>query len=217
MGIEGQLPRYLSAGEEELGDIPSEMMFQGRWGFEEARHKPTLRLVLICSGTRTKEQMAEYEAKVLEHPWSAKEHTGLDTFLGVRIYRMFQERATYVNYRGLLGLIRQDYGLPQHLTDEERKRGQQIGAAEAVDKVSKDELGHHVINLEIVKIHHKYFPEETEEKIRQVEEGFKMPALDCLPNRRKFFKAFARTRIYDGAIHRQQVVQPTLRALGLAA
>lgn len=217
MGIEAQLPSYLLEGENGLGDIQSEMMFQGRWGFEEARHQPTLKLVLVCSDARTEKQVAEYDEKVLQKNWSPSEHPGLDNLLGARVYRMFQERGTYVNYRGLLGLIRQDYGLPQNLTDEERDRSYQIGAAEPVDKIAQDELVHHVINLQLVKIHLKHFPQETKDKINQVLEGFRMPALNLLPNRREFVHALHSTRIYDGLIYRQQVVEPTLRALGLAA
>lgn len=216
MGVEAQLPSYLSEGENGLGSIQSEMMFQERWGFEEERHKPTLGLVLICSGARTEEQIEKYDAKVLQQSWSASEHPGLDNCLGARIYRMFQERGTYVNYRGLLGLVRQDYGLPQNLTSEERNRGQQIGAAELINKIAQDELAHHVINLQLVQIHLNYFPEETKEKVYQVLEGFKMPALNLLPNRREFVHALNRTRIYDATIHRQRVVEPTLKALNLA-
>lgn len=105
MGIEAQLPNYLSEGSG-LGIFQDGLE---RWGFEEARHEPTLKLVLANSGVR------------------------------------------------------------------------------------------------------------TEDKIREVEEGFGMPALDSLPNRREFVRALARTRIYDGLIHRQQVVEPTLRVAGLAA
>ena len=217
MGIEAQLPTYLLEGERSLGSIESEILFQKRWGFEEGRHEPTLGLILVESGARTEEQIAEYNATVLQKKWSRDAHPGIDTCLGVRIYRMFQERSTYVNYRGLWGEVRDDYGLPQNLTDDERKRGSQIGAAEAIDKIAKDELGHHVVNLQLVRIHLNYFPEETEEKITQVLEGFRMPALNSLPNLRPFIHALRQTRIYDGRIFKQQVVEPTLKALGLAA
>lgn len=217
MGIEKQLPNYMKAGRNELSGNPSRIMLLNRWGFEEERHEPTLRLALVESGINTEEEIDDYNAKVLQKPWSNTNHQGMDNALGSVAYTMFQERATYINYRGLLRFIRQDYGLPQTLTDEERKRGQQVGAAEAIDKISKDELGHHVINLQIVRIYHKYFPEYTEGKIRQVLEGFRMPALDSLPNRREFIRALARTRIYDGTVHRQQVVEPILKALNLAA
>lgn len=79
------------------------------------------------------------------------------------------------------------------------------------------ELGHHVINLELVRIHLKHFPDETREKIREVGESFRMPALNSLPNRHEFVQALRSTRIYDGRVYQQQVVQPTLKSLGLAA
>lgn len=217
LGIEAQLPFYLAAADEELSEIPSEVVFMDRWGFEEDRHEPTLASVLIHSGARTPEQIAKYKSEVLEHAWSPRDHQGLDTLLGVRIYRMFQERGTYVNYRGLYSLIRQDYGLPKTLTPEEREKGQQIGACEPVNAVSNDELGHHVINLKLVGIHLRHSPEETNEKIEEIQEGFRMPALHLLPNRREFVQALGRTRIYDRAKYEQLVVAPTRRYLGLAA
>lgn len=212
MGIEAQLPNYLSEG------TGLEIFQEGldRWGFEEARHEPTLKLVLVHSGVRTEAEIAEYKAKVLQHPWSVSEHPDLHDDLDAIIFAMFQERATYVNYRGLLKLIRQDYGLPQNLTDEEREKGHQIAAAEPIDKISKDELGHHVIDLQLVQIRLRYFPEETEERIHLTLEGFRMPALNSLPNRREFIHALARTRIYDKKKYRQQVVELTLKACNLA-
>lgn len=214
MGVEDQLPFYLAAGEERLPGIPSENIFLDRWGFEEGRHSPTLGLILVASGVRTEDQIAKYTTKVLERGWSPNDHPGLDNLLGVRIYRMFQERSTYINYRGLVNLMRQDYSLPQNLIDKERERGYQIGAAEGVDKISKDELGHHVINLQLVKIHLKYFPEETNAKIKQILDGFKMPALNSLPTLHELVKALRSTRIYDGNVFQRQVVEPTLKGLG---
>ena len=220
MGVEAELPFYLTTGdrddwEKRLKDVPSEVLFGDRWGDEEGRHKPTLAEILFYYGVRTREEIAAYNKAVLQHGWSPTDHQGLNSLVGARVYRMFQERATYVNYRGLLSLIRQDYGLPQDLTAKERSRGRQIGAAEAVDTVSMDEQGHFVINFELVKIHLKYFPEETKKKIREVHDGFKMPSLRFLPNQREFVQALRNTHIYSGNIFQEQVAQPTLRSLGL--
>lgn len=216
MGVESFLPDYLSEGFRGLEGIPSRMTLHNQWGTEEARHGPGLRLVLLCSGVRSEAELKEYEGRIGQNRWAASQHTGLDNPMGAAIYIMLQERGTYVNYQGLHILVRQDYGLPQGLTEDERERGQEIGAAEVISKIAKDEIAHHVINLQLVRIYLKYFPEETLEKVRQVVSGFRMPALNLLPNRHQFIKALHTTRIYDRTIYQRQVLEPTLKSLGIA-
>ena len=49
----------------------------------------------------------------------------------------------------------------------------------------------------------------------KVFQGFRMPALQLLPNAREFLRAVRRSEIYSGPIHREQVHNPVLRSLGL--
>nr|MBP8251684.1 hypothetical protein [Herpetosiphon sp.] len=87
---------------------------QLQWGAEEAKHAEAWELVLLHSGVRTAEQIRHYRDRVADHRWTMFEnHPGFDTPLGVAVYAMVQERATYFNYDELRKRIRADYGLPE--------------------------------------------------------------------------------------------------------
>ncbi len=88
------------------------------WGMEEAKHAEAWHLVLLHSGVRTEEQIREYRDKVGANRWTMGEnHPGFDTPLGVAVYAMVQERATFFNYDELRKRIRADYGLPEQATE----------------------------------------------------------------------------------------------------
>lgn len=185
------------------------------WGMEEAKHAEAWQLVLLHSGVRTEKQLAEYHERVSAHRWTMGEnHPGFDTPLGVSVYAMVQERATFFNYDELRKRIRLEYGLPEQSTPEERKRGKQIGAAGAFKTVSTDEIAHHAMFLRIVDIHKKYLPEETLDMVFRVLNGFNMPALYLIPNESEMKAALEKTRLYTPLKHGRWVANPILDALG---
>lgn len=188
---------------------------QLQWGAEEAKHAEAWELVLLHSGVRTQEQLDAYRDKVAEHRWTMGEnHPGFDTPLGVAVYAMVQERATYFNYDELRKRIRSEYGLPEQPTAEERKLGHQLGAAGAFKIVSTDEIAHHGMFLRIVDIHKKYFPYETLDMLLNVLKGFNMPALYLLPDQDEMKAALERTKLYTPLKHGRSVANPVLDALG---
>lgn len=185
------------------------------WGMEEAKHAESWHLVLMHSGVRTEDQIREYRDKVGAHRWTMGEnHPGWDTPLGVAVYAMVQERATYFNYDELRKRIRADYGLPEAPTEEERKRGKQYGAAAAFNIVAKDEIAHHAMFLQLVDIYKKYQPEETLDMIFRVLSGFNMPALYLIPNESEMKEALMRTKLYTPLKHARSVANPILDKLG---
>lgn len=185
------------------------------WGMEEAKHAEAWHLVLLHSGVRTEDQIQEYRDKVSAHRWRMGEnHPGFDTPLGITVYAMFQERATYFNYEELRKRIRIEYGLPEKSTDDERRRGMQYGAAAAFNIVARDEIAHHGMFLRLVDIYKKYQPEETVDMIFKVVTGFKMPALYLIPNEQEMREALMRTRLYTPLKHGRSVANPVLEALG---
>jgi acyl-[acyl-carrier-protein] desaturase len=172
-------------------------------------------LVLKHSLARTEEQLKTYLDKVRNFRWSLAQHPGTDTPLGVSAYAMVQERATYFNYQEMRARIREEYGLPVNPTPEEHHRGSEVGAAEAFRVVGLDEVAHHGIFLKLIQAYIRYFPSATFEVLRQVFEGFEMPALRFIPNNREFLRAVRRTDFYSGPKHRAAVHNPVLRSLGL--
>jgi acyl-[acyl-carrier-protein] desaturase len=185
------------------------------WGMEEVKHAESWELVLLHSGVRTPEQIRDYRDAVGTHRWTMGEnHPGFDTPLGIAVYAMVQERATYFNYEELRKRIRIEYGLPEQSTPEERKRGQQYGAAAAFNIVARDEIAHHAMFLKLVSIYMKYKPEETLDMIFKVLSGFNMPALYLIPNEVALREALQRTKMYTPLKHGRSVANPVLDALG---
>src|SRR3712207_4005067 len=216
LGIEDFVGDYVADAINIVGKIRARRNISLVWGMEEAKHAESWELVLLHSGVRTQKQLDEYRDKVNAHTWTMREnHPGLDTPLGVAVYAMVQERATFFNYDELRKRIRADYGLPEQATPEERARGKQIGAAGAFKIVSTDEIAHHAMFLRIVDIHKKYLPEETLDMVFRVLAGFNMPALYLIPNEAEMRAALERTRLYTPLKHRRSVATPILDALGL--
>ena len=216
LGIEDFVGDYVADAINIVGKIRARRNISLVWGMEEAKHAESWELVLLHSGVRTQKQIDEYRDKVNAHTWTMREnHPGLDTPLGVAVYAMVQERATFFNYDELRKRIRADYGLPEQATPEERARGKQIGAAGAFKIVSTDEIAHHAMFLRIVDIHKKYLPEETLDMISRVFAGFNMPALYLIPNASEMVAALERTKLYTPLKHGRSVANPILDLLGL--
>jgi hypothetical protein len=71
--------------------------FHANWGYEEAKHSLALGDWLLRSGARSEEQMADLEHAVFEHEWNLPHDNGI----GMVLYGMIQELATWLNYRNL--------------------------------------------------------------------------------------------------------------------
>ena len=216
LGIEDYVGDYVADAINIVGKIRARRNISLIWGMEEAKHAESWRLVLLHSGLRTEEQIDNYLEEVNSHTWTMGEnHPGFDTPLGVAVYAMVQERATFFNYDELRKRIRSEYGLPEQPTEEERKRGKQIGAAGAFKIVSTDEIAHHAMFLRIVDIYKKYLPGEALDMVFRVLGGFNMPALYLIPNESEMKAALERTRLYTPLKHGRFVANPILDLLGL--
>ena len=216
LGIEDYVGDYVADAINIVGKIRARRNTSLIWGMEEAKHAEAWELVLLHSGVRTQKQLDEYRDKVSTHTWTMGEnHPGFDTPLGVAVYAMVQERATFFNYDELRKRIRAEYGLPEQPTPEERKRGKQIGAAGAFRIVSTDEIAHHGMFLRIVDIYKKYLPQDTLDMVFRVLGGFNMPALYLIPNESEMKAALERTKLYTPLKHGRWVANPILDALGL--
>ena len=215
LGVEEYVADYVTAGLELFRHNRTRRNMQLQWGAEEARHGVAWELVLQHSGVRTETEIQAYLNKVQATRWKTEQHPGLDTPLGSTAYAMVQERATYFNYQEMRARIREEYRLPVAPTPQEKKRGSEIGASEAVRLVGQDEITHHGLFLKIVQSHIKYFPSLAFETMNTVFRGFEMPALRFIPNARSYLRAVLRTKLYSGEIHLQKVHNPVLKALGL--
>ena len=215
LGVEEYVADYVMAGLELFRHNRTRRNMQLQWGAEEARHGVAWEIVLRHSGVRTEAEIQTYLNKVQATRWKVEQHPGLDTPLGSTVYSMVQERATYFNYQEMRARVREEYGLPVAPTLQEKKRGAETGASEALRVVGQDEITHHGLFLKIVQSHIKYFPSLAFETLNTVFRGFEMPALRFIPNAYSYLRAVLRTKLYSGEIHRQKVHNPVLKALGL--
>lgn len=215
LGIEEYVGDYVQEGLAAFRQNRSRRNLQLQWGTEEARHGVTWELVLTHSGARTEAQLQSYLAKMQNNRWDPQHHAGLDDAIGAAIYAMFQERATHFHYQKMRLRIRAEYGLSLSPTPGELERGYEIAASEACRLVALDEITHHGLFLRIVQSAIKYFPSRTFALLEKVVAGFEMPALRLIPNARAFFRAIRRTNFYNVEIHRQEIHEPVLKALGL--
>ncbi len=215
LGVEEYVADYVTTGLELFRHNRTRRNMQLQWGAEEARHGVAWEIVLQHSGVRTEAEIQAYLNKVQEVRWDADHHPGLGTPLGSASYAMVQERATYFNYQEMRARIREEYGLPAMPTLQEKKRGSETGASEALRVVGQDEITHHGLFLKVVQSHIKYFPSFAFETLDTVFRGFEMPALRFIPNARSYLRAILRTKLYSGEIHREKVHNPVLKALGL--
>jgi len=205
LGVEDYVGDYVEEGLHLCRGQRERRNLQLAWGLEESKHAEAWELVLLHSGRRTPWQH-----------WRGREaHPGLDTPLGVACYAMVQERATYFNYDEMRKRIRTEYGLPEGATPFERARGQQVGAAGAFKTVATDEIAHHGIFLELVRIYLRYLPQDTLEALSTVLGGFTMPALALIPNAEALVEAMGRTRLHTPLKQVRHVNNPILETLGL--
>ncbi len=215
LGVEDYVGDYVEDGLNLLHNRRERRNLQLAWGMEELKHAEAWELVLLHSGRLTAAELADYREAVLAHKWRMRDdHPGLDTPLGVACYAMVQERATYFNYDEMRKRIRAEYGLPERPTAEERRRGTQVGAAGAFKIVANDEIAHHGIFLELVRIHMKYTPHATLDTLLRVFNGFTMPALYLLPNASALAEAMQRTLLHTPLKQGRAVNNPILDALG---
>lgn len=216
LGVEDYVGDYVEDGLNLLNNVRERRNLQLAWGMEELKHAEAWELVLLQSGVRTEQELREYRDKVGDHKWTMREnHPGLDTPLGVACYAMLQERATYFNYDEMRKRIREEYGLGEKATTVERQRGAQIGAAGAFKTVANDEIAHHGIFLELVRIYTKYLPHETLDTLLKVFNGFTMPALHILPNASDLAAAMQRTLLHTPLKQGRSVNNPVLDSMGL--
>ncbi|MBI3250194.1 MAG: acyl-ACP desaturase [Deltaproteobacteria bacterium] len=214
MGVEEYVGDYVQDGLEMFRENRTRRNMHLQWGAEEAKHGVAWELVLHHSLARTEAQLAAYLEKVRDSRWRPAQHHGIESPLGTTVYAMIQERTTFFHYQEVRARVRQEYGLPLAPTPEERKRGYEIGASEACRVVSRDELAHHSLFLQIVRSALHYLPSPTYDALTQVFSRFEMPAMRFIPNGRAYLRAVRRTNLYSAGIHKEKVHDPLLKSLG---
>jgi acyl-[acyl-carrier-protein] desaturase len=170
--------------------------FHANWGYEEAKHSLALGDWLLRSGMRTEQQMADLEGQVFDHEWNLPR----DSPLGMVLYGMAQELATWVNYRNL------------------RRRVDEVGdpaLSRILGYITVDERSHHDFYKRIALLYLERDRTGTLEELRKVLHTFAMPALHLLADSRQRYAAINSLDIFSEEIFFRDVLRPILAALGV--
>jgi acyl-[acyl-carrier-protein] desaturase len=165
------------------------------WSYEELKHGRLLELVLIRSGARTEEQVAEFRRGLFRKVWRPP----FDQARQMLVYAAYQERATNRNY--------------VQLREVALKLGAE-GAAAGLNYLARDEAFHHAYFRDVVRLYLEYDEVGTARDLVFVANNFRMPAQHLLPEPRDRIKALARNRIVNKRRIMDESILPTIKALG---
>ncbi len=196
--VELYLPDYTSRILPVVRACRGRSWFYANWGYEESKHSLVLRDWLLKSGHRTEEQMADLEERVFEGAWNLPH----DSHLGMLVYAMVQEYATWLNYRNL------------------RQRCHDIGGGDpALEQLmlllAVDERAHHAFFLDCVKLYLEHDRPAMLEQLRRVMNNFAMPAIHEMADSRQRIAAIKELDIFSEDIYYREVYLPLLQTLGV--
>jgi acyl-[acyl-carrier-protein] desaturase len=193
--VELYLPDYVGKQLPTVRDQRGRAWMVCNWGYEEAKHSMALGDWLLKSGSRTEEQMTDMENNVFANEYNLP----FDSPRGMICYTSFQELATQLHYRNLRRIV--------------------AGKCPALDRVlhlvAVDEAAHGDFFRTIVKIHLDEDREATIEAIRRVISTFAMPAVELFSESQRRANAVRELNIFNEEIYFYEVLEPTLRKLGL--
>lgn len=196
--VELYLPDYIEKAWPLLRNSRGRIWFHANWGYEEAKHSMAMGDWLTASGQRTEDQLREVETLVSQYVWDLPH----DSPIGMVLYGMTQELATFLHYRNL----------------RQRVEDEPVGdpaLSQLLKLISVDERAHHSFYLQVGKLYLERDREATIEALRRVIHTFKMPAVDMLAESRRRVLAIKELRIFDEDMFFTDVVKQLLFELGI--
>ena len=194
--VELYLPDYIGKALPMVRENRGWAAFHSNWGYEESKHSVVLGDWLLRSGARSDEEMTDLQTRVFQEEYELPE----DSPIGMVVYAMAQELATFIHYR--------------NLRLEVEKRGDPA-LSRLLSLVSVDERAHHAFYRTVVKLFLDLDRSGTLEQIRRVLTTFKMPAVLMHTDGSKRVKAVNELGIFTADIYGREVVMPILTSLGI--
>lgn len=194
--VELYLPDYIGKALPMIRANKGWAWFHANWGYEESKHSLALGDWLLRSGARTAEQMTDFEDQVFAHEWNLP----LDNPVGMVVYAMFQELATWAHYRNLKRRV-DEQGDP--------------ALSRVLGLITVDERAHHAFYLSVVKMFLEMDRPGTLEQIRRVVLTFAMPAVHMLAESRRRVQQIRDLKIFSEDDFLREVYTPILAALGI--
>jgi acyl-[acyl-carrier-protein] desaturase len=195
--VELYLPDYTSKILPVVRPSRGRVWFYANWGYEESKHSLALGDWLLRSRQRTDEQMADLEGNVFQREWNLPH----GSHLGMLVYAMVQEHATWLNYRNLRLRV--------------GERGGDPALSKLLTLVSVDEKAHYFFFRQCVELYLKYDRAAMLEQMRQVMNNFTMPAIHDMADSRHRVGQIKSLEIFSEDIYYREVYLPILTALGV--
>jgi acyl-[acyl-carrier-protein] desaturase len=196
--VELYLPDYIDKAMPMLRKSRGRAWFHANWGYEEAKHSMAMGDWLTASGQRTEDQLREVETQVGEYEWNLPH----DSPIGMVMYGMTQELATFLHYRNLRQCV------------ENEAQGDPA-LSKLLTLICVDERAHHDFYKQVTKMYLERDRAGTIEVLRRVIHTFKMPAVDMLANGSQRVQAIRELKIFGEDIFFSEVVKPVLEMLGI--
>jgi len=195
-GVELYLPDYVSQGINLVRENFGRAWFQANWGYEESKHGLALRLYLLKSGQRTEEEMRALEDAIAARPWRLP----FDTPRRMTCYGSIQEAST------LLAYLRQI---------EDSKQANDEVLTTVYRLIARDEAAHQGFYRAVLKLELEENRDETLMDLALVSVGFRMPAIDLLPDSAKRVESLRDHHSFDRWGFFLKVWMPLLKLLGV--
>ncbi len=196
--VELYLPDYTSKILPVVRSSRGHAWFYANWGYEESKHSLALGDWLLRSGHRTEEQMADLEGMVFQREWNLPH----DSRLGMLVYAMTQELATFLSYRNVRRHAERGDGDP--------------ALVRLLTFVAVDEAAHYDFFRRCVAVHLEHDREATLEQMRRVMNNFAMPAIADLADSRRRLAAINEMEIMNQDVYYREVYLPILEVLGVS-
>jgi acyl-[acyl-carrier-protein] desaturase len=196
--VELYLPDYIEKAWPLLRHSRGRQWFHANWGYEEAKHSMAMGDWLTASGQRTEDQLREVETLVSQYQWNLPQ----DSPIGMVLYGMTQELATFLHYRNL-----------RHCVENEPVGDPAL--SKLLSLISVDERAHHSFYLQVAKLYMQLDRKATIEALRRVIHTFKMPAVDMLADSRRRVQSIRELKIFDEDVFFTDVVKQLLFELGI--
>jgi acyl-[acyl-carrier-protein] desaturase len=196
--VELYLPDYTSKILPVVRSSRGHAWFYANWGYEESKHSLALGDWLLLSGHRSEEQMTDLEGMVFQREWNLPH----DSRLGMLVYAMTQELATFLSYRNVRRHVEGSDGDP--------------ALARLLTFVAVDEAAHYDFFRRCVGVYLEHDREATLEQMRRVMNNFTMPAIGDLVASRQRLAAINGMEIMSQDIYYREVYLPILTALGVS-
>jgi acyl-[acyl-carrier-protein] desaturase len=194
--VELYLPDYTSKILPIVRSSKGRTWFYANWGYEESKHSLALGDWLTISGHRSDEQMADLEGEVFQREWNLPHGSRL----GMMVYAMTQELATWLAYR--------------NLRLQTLDRGGDPALCALLMRVAVDERAHFDFFRQCVQIHLEHDRPATLEQMRRVMTNFQMPAIhDLLSESKRRVAAVKALHIMDEDIYYREIFLPILAML----